>query len=84
MRGRDVKKRWGTTNLVNLVAHDDLDGGFRNMGFELAVPLRECLKGPPVGNIVHWMDCGQNTRVGPMTPEKDGRNVPSITPCAPR
>ena len=43
-----------TTDLVNLVANNDLDDEFGNVSFKFAVPPREGLKGLPVGDVVHW------------------------------
>jgi len=51
---KGVRWRWRTTDLVNLVANDDLDHGFGDVSFELTVPPREGLKGLPVGDVVHW------------------------------
>ena len=82
MHDKEVKPRLRTTNLVNLVAHDDLDDGFGNIGFKLTVPPRECLKGLPVGNIVHWITVKAHELVHDIRVGR--RNVPSITPCAPR
>jgi len=49
----EAEWRWGTTDLVDLVANDDLDDGFGNVSFKLTVPPGEGLKGLPVGNVVH-------------------------------
>ena len=73
-------RTWRTTDLINLVANDDLDDVFGRICFKFIVPPGEGLEGLPIGYVVYCVIIGA---FKPMYCIQTGRkNVPRMTPCA--